>query len=542
MTTLVLTSLPDANPSNPPAGWSKPAAANPGRILTGGFLRSSGTGIAIWVDNTVYSGNTLSAKFTHGINATQAGNDSIRVVFLNSSQNGYGLWLNQLGTEARIYKIITSTMDATPIATFTSYGTGYSQNFEFRCTNKATGTFQFLRNNVQIGSDVVDTTYTGLTSAGIGANGGTVRGTVEVGELYTVNSITNPVVMGSAISVATSGYSTVTGITAGGMAATSLSFSAGTTTATWPAVAEGLVSTIALPATGVTFSVTDGTTVRTITSNINLPANFASTEFGVVIDEPNYLHDVYPLTAGWYCYYDQTQLGGLTIAPDSSISYATDGTFTCFVHKVGGDNTLYQLNVTVSADVVEVAPVMPADTSVTVEAGVTVLGTFDADSGTAPITYSLDIGSTSLFSVDSSTGAVSFIAPAAPSTSGVVVVTATTVAGNDSQSVSYSVNPLPDNTPDNLVFTILSAVSSIETIAGVDGEVAITVTGGEYRINGGAYTSAAGVVSNDDTVQLSSANGDPVTVTVGTSSFTWTIGGTGGGPFVVGSFLKGRFL
>ncbi|EIJ34362.1 glycoside hydrolase family 9 protein [Thiothrix nivea] len=73
-----------------------------------------------------------------------------------------------------------------------------------------------------------------------------------------------------------------------------------------------------------------------------------------------------------------------------------------------------------------------------------------------------------------------------------------------------------DTTPDAFSFTnqvgvALSAAiaSNPVTISGINSTSAISISGGEYRINGGEYTSATGTINNGDTVQVrhtSSAN------------------------------------
>lgn len=73
-----------------------------------------------------------------------------------------------------------------------------------------------------------------------------------------------------------------------------------------------------------------------------------------------------------------------------------------------------------------------------------------------------------------------------------------------------------------------TVVSNIVTLAGVTGTPAISVSGGSYRINGGAWVTNAGTVANGNTVQLQVvlANTNPttksatVTINGRTASFT----------------------
>ena len=96
--------------------------------------------------------------------------------------------------------------------------------------------------------------------------------------------------------------------------------------------------------------------------------------------------------------------------------------------------------------------------------------------------------------------------------------------------------PASDTTPDAFSFTdvtgaVLSTVytSGPITVSGIDAAAAITVTGGEYNINGGAFTSDAGNVNNGDSVRARGTSSGSystavnVAVTIGGVSDTFTI-------------------
>ncbi len=78
------------------------------------------------------------------------------------------------------------------------------------------------------------------------------------------------------------------------------------------------------------------------------------------------------------------------------------------------------------------------------------------------------------------------------------------------QDVSFtSISEARDVTPDNFDFVDIDQVprSSVQisnaiTVAGINDASAVSVTGGEYRINGGAFTSSAGTVTNGMVVEL----------------------------------------
>lgn len=94
----------------------------------------------------------------------------------------------------------------------------------------------------------------------------------------------------------------------------------------------------------------------------------------------------------------------------------------------------------------------------------------------------------------------------------------------------------PDPTPDAFAFTPVSDAdpsavyeSNSQTITGIDAGTAISITGGEYRLDGGAWTSDAGTINPGQTLELratSSAESEgvvTVSVTVGTVTVDWTI-------------------
>jgi len=94
---------------------------------------------------------------------------------------------------------------------------------------------------------------------------------------------------------------------------------------------------------------------------------------------------------------------------------------------------------------------------------------------------------------------------------------------------------LEDTTPDSVDFTTNEgiavdtlATSNTVTIGDINSEIPISITNGEYEINGGGYTSVEGVVSDTDTVTIQQTSASTqgtsnvTTVTIGsmTRSFT----------------------
>lgn len=95
--------------------------------------------------------------------------------------------------------------------------------------------------------------------------------------------------------------------------------------------------------------------------------------------------------------------------------------------------------------------------------------------------------------------------------------------------------PPADDTPDDFSFPAVDAdpetqyVSDPAEITGMDAGTAISVANGEYRLNGGEWTSDAGTIDPGDTLELrGTSSADPetetiVAVTVGTLTVEWSI-------------------
>src|SRR6185295_6706606 len=93
--------------------------------------------------------------------------------------------------------------------------------------------------------------------------------------------------------------------------------------------------------------------------------------------------------------------------------------------------------------------------------------------------------------------------------------------------------PPVDTTPDAFAFTaqtgsnLSTTVTSNEvTISGINAAAAVSITGGEYSINGSAFTSAAGNISNGQRVQVRLTSAAQFLTA---SNVSLTIGGVAGG-------------
>ncbi|MBM3351335.1 MAG: DUF1566 domain-containing protein [Betaproteobacteria bacterium] len=138
---------------------------------------------------------------------------------------------------------------------------------------------------------------------------------------------------------------------------------------------------------------------------------------------------------------------------------------------------------------------------------------------------------TNVATINASTGVITLVG------AGNVTFTATQAASGNyaSSTAQVALTVTSDTTPDAFSFTAQSDVaistlieSNTITVAGINAAATISVTNGEYRINGGAYTSTAGTVTNGQTVTVrhtSSASGSAATnttLTIGGVSATFT--------------------
>jgi hypothetical protein len=99
-------------------------------------------------------------------------------------------------------------------------------------------------------------------------------------------------------------------------------------------------------------------------------------------------------------------------------------------------------------------------------------------------------------------------------------------------SAKFTVTTLADTTPDAFSFPAKTEAafnteytSDAITVKGIDVAVPISLTGGTYSINGGAFTSAAGTVSVDQTITVKTTSASK---TESTQNVVLTVGGVEG--------------
>lgn len=374
--TLDINSLAAANPATPPTGYSQLSGSQNARIFQFELREWSmvpGGTQSVWRDDSPMSGDVITSRVVIGAtNGTRTG-----PALVDGSGNGYVMLSSDGSNNATSFFKIVDGQLGSQIGETIAYPHATGQSRDIR---RSGNTYTAWVNGVQIGGDYVDSSYD-PTYAAMVSRGAYIRSlTSEYTPSRTVDSITDPIALGSAISVGLTGYTAPTSVTGGGMSATGLSFAAGTLTATWPALSESLAPTVALPATGVTITVTESDGSATITANINLPSGHIATAFLSAIDDPRYLGGNIALSDGWRAYYESNQagVGDIEIQSDGRIIADNPGTFTMHLHKFGGDNSITQYSITINeaGEVVEVGGLTARDLTMTGLAmrGLTMIG------------------------------------------------------------------------------------------------------------------------------------------------------------------------
>lgn len=118
---------------------------------------------------------------------------------------------------------------------------------------------------------------------------------------------------------------------------------------------------------------------------------------------------------------------------------------------------------------------------------------------------------------------------ATSSGSGSTAVNVTLTIGGVSDTYTVTTGVASDTTPDAFTFTDVTGatistvyVSNTITVGGINAPASLTISGGEYSINGGAYASSNTTVSNGDTVKVRGTSSGSNSTTVNVSL---TIGG-----------------
>ncbi len=225
-------------------------------------------------------------------------------------------------------------------------------------------------------------------------------------------------------------------------------------------------------------STTDDVDTNTFPATINAPTNFTVFQSSVAAANTDDSQSIFG--TGYFTAVEHMQVYVPTTADAVDITWAADGTFIRPADQTSTIEVIYFdpgtgewsiLNLTINATTVTgIAPVMPSDTSVNVNEGTISVGTYIADSGSEPITYTLGGADAADFSINDVTGAVVFLSAPDYDVDPIIyniTVIATNSTSNDSQAIIINVlevSPIPTiqvwDTPSLLeapLFTLTSA-------------------------------------------------------------------------------------
>ena len=260
----------------------------------------------------------------------------------------------------------------------------------------------------------------------------------------------------------------------------------------------------------------------------------------------------------------QFVLGGsnLTVRPSQMVQPAASATdsYVLSINNAGGGTTSVPVVVSKGSvridSIVVTTTAAPDTTAPTTTAAPSVSGTThnsttlsatinEAGTGyylvqpaTAPVPSAATVQAGTSFPMAANVAASMNISGLSASTDYVIYFLAKEVANNVQaavKSVALTTTAAPDTTPDAFSFIDLSnqarstlVGSNTITVAGINSATAISITGGEYQINGGSWTSAVGTVTNGQTVNVrhtTSASYGTTTdtsLTIGSVSDTFT--------------------
>jgi len=338
------------------AGWAKPAGSVNTRVLSANgeqLIGRSSAGTAIFYNTVALSAPVIRFGFRLPTNAANV--TGVKgACLINSSFNGYAITHN--GGNAGTIELRTVAAGVLSGSTLASVAatTGVFNDTFYVDRNTATGEMLVYQAPEGI-APALKLTHTDNTIANTNL-GGTCITDGRLTEFFSSaigGAVTtlNPVTMGASGSATTTGFSTITSITSGGLSASNVVFNAGAVSFNWPDFADGQVITTALPAANTDFVFSDGVNPATRAAPWNLPADFINTEFGTTItSDDKYLGYHVTLTSTDRAYWDEVQpgVGTIKIYPDGRVDVNNAGTFVMFLHKIGGDNSILQLNVTVT--------------------------------------------------------------------------------------------------------------------------------------------------------------------------------------------------
>jgi len=356
MTTEMLSfvGVPDTLSYPTPTGFTA-RTSNGARILSGALLGLSGNN-TFWTSDTVIPVSTFSAAVkVKTVNYTSRG-----VGFCTNT--GAGLMFIARDTDIRIFALVNGELSGGAIGA--PYTITLAENDIISVDVSLTslgGTYVTKQNGITRGT-FTNSTYTSTS----GLFAGFVLRSSQITEFslsyispYTIESLTNPLVTGAAFSGTASGFTAGAATLTGGGLSIPVTIAGGADPKAFSGTLTALADSISypiVPAAGVTWTLTQGTSIASISRDLDLPETwqsvkwYSSTITGLS-SNPTSLIPAFdaiglPLNVGDAIIYER--VNGLTITSSGDVIFTSSPINTTVYVRRASDGKVYAHAVTLS--------------------------------------------------------------------------------------------------------------------------------------------------------------------------------------------------
>lgn len=305
--------LAAADPATPPTGYTKPTGSNNARIVNltpKVFNMVAGATQALWYDNTTLSGTKISSTVVMGATAGSSAGPCL----VDSTGSGDGALQND--GQLRVYRFVNGQLGAQVGAAITNVNAaGDAITMEI-----SDGVIKMFKNGVRVGGDYAKNPGVTHTFAGAFSRGAALRSMQSLyATAYTIQTLTDPIIVGGAFSGTADGYTAGVGTLSYGGRSVPCTFAGGTGGAisgTAAALVNGETHPF-LPATAVVMTLANGSESATINRDIPMIDGHAGNIFA---DPMNTINTKYVTTA-FAGAGIPIQAGDRSYAPSSVILY-----------------------------------------------------------------------------------------------------------------------------------------------------------------------------------------------------------------------------
>lgn len=350
--------LAAADPATPPTGYAKPAGSDNAKIFGAApkvFGLSSGTN-TIWYSTTAMTGSVVEARITL---PAVVSTDSCGVALLDTSFNGLMVLTGVTAGNFRIFAVLNGQLTGAALFTSATIPSG-SAVIRFRRTITAgNDDYEVFQNDVKLGATYTNNNYDVVYGGAVSRFGAVKSMAIEYTAAQSVDTLTNPLVLGSAFSGTSTGFTSGAATLSTGSQSAATTLATGAFSGTMPTLTDGSAWPL-LPATSVTATLTQGAVTANILVGLSLPTGWGVTRdltnnpanFLAIIDlDSTYLawpfkEAANPLTTSDRVYWDAST--GLTISLDSSISLPVANrplTTNIFVHRADGNVYIHEITI-----------------------------------------------------------------------------------------------------------------------------------------------------------------------------------------------------